>query len=517
MLLVFYADALRWGGRMTVGSHRTETWGFLWSHFALRWHLLVDHSLPFRTALQDHPVGGVLWAKDLFMATLLLPLQLLVGLPIAFMTEQWLLFLLAAGGAFLLARQLGIGRWPAVLAATSFALCPHMLGETYNGNLEAMAMGWAPLWLWALVSVVQRPTVARAVRAALLLFLLLLNNQYYAMGMVIPSAVVLALLWWQRRREPGQLAILLAVGAAVAVGAGAFVPLALFIEQSLAAPDSLALVGSASLAPPNTTDLLHFVQPGAPLPHLDRLAPPFHDLVYPGFALLVLGLAAPALGRRDALRWAWPALALVFLILSVGPALQYEGRLLGEPGEPILTPWSWLMSSGLPLTRFTMPHRMAVLTGLFLSMGLAWTLEGLAERLRARVPGGGRGVAIAQGVLVVAVLAEMLVIQPCPIPFQTMETWPAPHAITLGRAEAEGAVLNYPLYLGQNPRRIYFWYQHLHERPVDMAIRVGPLPTVATRVPLVWELLQLQDPARTRRPGDAPTDRGLGHGEALLE
>lgn len=496
VLGLLFADALRGTGRF-LGAVTTETWAFVWHHWCFRHHLLELGQFPYHLDVLDHPAGGTLWVKDPFWAIALLPVQALGGVPAAVLTEQILLFLLAGAGLFLLARELGAGRWPAALASIAFSFHPHMLGEAYNGNLEALAAGWMPLAAWGLMRALRRATWPAALGAGLLVFLLALNNAYFGFALAIALPVLVAgglWAWWGERPLWARIA---AVGGGGLLGSLLFLPIARLVSGSLASADNLALVDpQIPLRPPNTSDLLHLWRPMAELP-LAEGTPPFQDLIYPGLLLLGLALAAPALlwwagrgrdGARAPLLLASCAalLALLFLVFSLGPVLCWQGQPVGMPDDLIFLPWAYLAQGNSLISRMTLPHRFAVPEGMFLAVGLAFALQAVGSLLsrgrRRGRPWAARG---AMAGITALVLAEILLYPPYDLPVATMELRPAPHASLLARLEAPGAVLNLPIYRGGNDKRVYFWHQSVHGRPIDMAIRVGVPPTVAVELPLV--------------------------------
>ena len=496
------------GFTRVVGTSAAEVWAFLWGHFWLEQSLLEQHRWPFRTTLVDHPTGGVLWIKDPVMLVLMLPVQWLAGIPAAYMVSMLLLFVLAGVGLFLLARLLGLGRWPALLAALTFAFAPHSLGEAYNGNMEALNTCWLPLWLWAMLRVLRLPRAGPVVAAAVALWLLLLANQYWALAMAAVSLPVVAQqLWCQRGQGPGTRRALLALGAAVAAGLVLFSPAAWAILSNLGAADKINAPfvpgGTVPLNPPYLSDALHLVRPLAPLTW-QTVFPPFQDIVYPGLLVLAAAAAAPLLGPSNAWRWWGIAGGVLFLVLSLGPALSWDGRLVGHPDTVVWLPWQYLVPQTPLLSSMTLPHRMAVPAALFLSLGLGFSLQGLWPRWRGRLPLG----AAAAVLLALAALAEILLYPPYRIPLATTEVMPADHARLLRRLQQPGAVLNLPFDRGTHDQRVFLWHQTVHRRPIGQTLRTTEPPSIVGRIPLLWNFagplgrqrLEQHDPAS--RPGD---------------
>ena len=502
-------DAVASRCERVVGTSAAEVWAFLWGHFWMSQSLVQEHAWPFSTTLVDHPYGGVLWLKDPVMLVAMLPVQWVAGVPAAYTASMLLLFVLAGVVLFLLARLLGVGRWPAVLAALTFAFAPHSLGEAYNGNMEALNTCWLPLWLWALLRVLRWPGKGAVAVAAVTLWLLLLANQYWALAMVPVSAGVAAWELWRARANGRLRASLVALGAAVGLGLLLFSPAAYAIISNLGAGDKINAPfvpgGDSPLTPPYVSDLLHLVRPLAPLTH-QAVVPPFQDIVYPGLLLALCALAAPLLGAKGGWRWWWPAGGLAFVVLSLGPALSVDGRLVGHPDATVWLPWQYLVRGTPVLGSMTLPHRMAIPAALFLSMGLAWTTQGLWSRRRAG--------AVAAAALAVAALAEILFYPPYQLPLATTEVKEAAHARLLGALRAPGAVLNLPFDRGTHDQRVFLWHQAVHGRPIGQTLRTTEPPSIVRQIPLLWKF---SGPLGRQRLAARPRDSNDPWGKGKLQ
>ena len=500
---LLYQDAILSAGRRVVAGPDTEVWPFLWGRFWMA-RSLGQGQIPLHTDLLDFPAGGTLWVKDPLAFLLTLPLQLVAGIPAAFTACGVLLFTLSGVGFFLLARLLGAGRWIAVLAGLTFAFCPHALGEAYNANTEAFAGGWCALWLWAMLRAARRPRPGAVVLAGVILAGLLITNQYFALAM---AAVSGPLLWLDLRAgtRPWRRS-LAAVGAAVLVGLVLFAPVAMVIQLAISAPDKLnTLPAQVPLKVPNVTDLKHLLLPLAELSGPQTLKAPFQDLVYPGFLLTALALASPWLGPQKPWRWFFPAAGVFFLIMSLGPVLMVDGHLVTRGNEPVRLPWSYLIADRPLVGNMSLPHRLAIPTGLFFSLGLAWAAQGVLDRLRGR----GRLLAALAPVLILAALVEILWYPPYRVPLATVEVTRPAHARLLGGLPQKGAVLNLPFQSHHHILRRYMWWQAVHGRPVAASLRHSSHPTVAARDPWVGQVadfekygtrqLPLADPGVRRR------------------
>ncbi len=507
------------GGQRVPGAEDTEIWAFLWGGHWMAHALWVEGRYPFETLLLDFPRGGVLFLKDPVALLLAQPLQLLLGIPAAHALRVWALLVGAGFGCFLLARSLGLGRWVAILAGATFTCCPHLLGEVYNGNTEAAAGLWSPLWLWAMVRLVQRPSLGRAAVGGLLLAVLLSSNQYYALVMALVSGpVLLAALLRERQAPLGR--VLLALSGALVLGALLFSPMAWGLFVSMDAPNQLTFLDERiPLEPPWITDLAHLVRPLAILRE-GVFRVPLQDIVYPGFLLVALSLAAPLLGPRGPWRWLWPALGLSLLALSLGPVLVVDTELVRWiSGAPVFLPWAYLIAGKPILGSMTLPHRMALPAGLFLSLGAAWSVQGLVARARRRA--GARGLVLAglAAALLAGAVVEQLAYPPYRVPLATVSLEEPAHVGPLAAVPGEGAVLDLPFIEGASRRRVYLWWQALHGRPIAASLRFGGEPSVVAQVPWLKALFAFQARRSAVPEGDpdaASQLRGAGYAFVVL-
>ena len=495
-------DAVFSGGKRVVGAHDTETWIWLWGHSWMSHSLFEQGRFPYRTTLVDHPDGISLWLKDPLSLLLTLPIQLVAGVRAAFTASELLIFVLAGAGFFLLARSLGIGRVVAVLGGLVFAFCPHALGEAYNANTEAFNAGWCALWLWAMLRAARAPGVLNVLLAGALLTALLVTNQYFAIAMAALSGPLLAAGVWAWRRERAWWRQLAAVAAAVALGLALFVPFGQILLGNISNPGDAALLGGkAEWMVPFVSDARHLLQPMARLNGPHTMQTTFQDLVYPGFGVLALCLAAPLLGPRGPWRWAWPAAALWLVLMAMGPVLMWDAELVRLGGEPLRLPWFYLVSDRPVLEKLTLPHRMMMPAALFLALGLAWTAEGVRQRVDRLGRGRWVGAAVAAA-LIIGAFVEILAYPPYELPLKTVDARIPAHAPVLGAARAPGALLNLPFQMGSNLRTRYLYWQTAHHRPVGTSLDTGPPPAVVRRVPLLQRLAALQRGARALPAAD---------------
>lgn len=508
-----YSGALLSGGGAVVGAEDTETWPFLWGFFWMA-DSLQQGEFPLRTDLMDHPVGGSLWLKEPAFSILTYPIQQTLGIPWAYTFTQLAHSLLGVVGVYLLGRLLKLRALPSILAGLIYGFCPHQLGEAYNGNLDAMNIGWLPLWLAAMVNIIKRRGVGPVLLGALALFLLFLGNQYYAIAAAVLSAPIALLALWHHGNESSPspdssapshprwhpkgdlLGPALRVLIAVAIGAALFIPFGISLKASLNAPDQLTFIDAAPpLHPPYVSDAYHLLFPLSPSESDGNLLP-FQDIVYQGVFMILLGLLGVGIGRRGApWRFLFLPLGLGFVILSLGAVLYYKGEGVSFGEGPLFLPWAYLIVNVPVIGKMSLSHRLAIPAALSLAMAMAVALDGIQSRW------GLRGV-LASAALGLLALGEIFIYPPYDIPLATVSTPAGAHTklLSQGKDTLPGAVLNVPMAVESNSMQIYFWYQALHGRPIDGSFRVGSWPSVTPLAPLIPQIIAPLMNARTSLP-----------------
>ncbi|MBN1661911.1 MAG: hypothetical protein JXA93_26185 [Anaerolineae bacterium] len=529
-IYIVLALLLTWPLAAHLGSHVPGdgaddpplTWNLWW----VRYSLLEQGTNPFDCDVLFYPLGINLafYTLTLLNGLLSIPLQATAGLVAASNLLLLSSFVVGAYGAFLLAREQGIGEraaWPALVAGGIYAFVSSKMGYAALGQWNIASSQWIPFYVLYLFKMGERP---RRWRYPLLaaLFLLL---QAYAELTYASFLVLFTLLWagWQAWRElrSRQAASLLPLATRLAVVGLLFIAglspvLAMMIPEMQA--EGNLLTEGGGFADVFSADLLGFLIPTRLHPVFGALPAEFdfhHGVgqhLYAGYALLALASLGVAAGwRRPAVRF-WLLSAAVFGLLTLGPALQVNGH---DTGLPL----PFALVSRLPFfegNRY--PSRYSVL--LFLSLAMlagygARTLRGAGNR----VSGIGRGAIVAGSALLVALLLfEHLSI---PLPMSDMRVPPIYDRI--GALEGDFTLLDVPVAWRNGARVtgtldpiIMFeqYYQSAHEKRL-LAGNTSRNPPhkfqYFTEAPVIQTLIALEtghavDPAviesdRTLAPG----------------
>lgn len=444
---------------------------FLWDLWWVKTALLSGQS-PLHTGYLFAPHGTALVFHGLALtqALVTLPFQLLReglgGLLVAYNAVILLSFTVAGWAAYRLALRETGHRMGALFCGLAFTLAP--LHFTGTARFHALAIEWLPLFLWALLGVLERARF----RDGLLLGLAFVGAFYasieYAYFLVLASALIGAfeLVASERRAQAWRHGLWWRSGLGFAAAALLTLPywLAFFAESQLSHPE----VGhhASRLAP----DLLDVVLPD-----------PAHSLFGPAALALREGLGMNDLPRGVGMAWAllllagvgiaaavregasrfhrWIGIAVVFGALMFGPAPRWLGSEIGWP-----TPYG-LLSGVLPFfEQARMPMRFSALATLALAVLAA---HGIA-RLSAAAP--KRAPALLAGAF------GLLLFQALQIPLATEPPRVAQAYFEVDAPAGEAALLDWPPGTGMTAE-IEGLHQAVHQQKL-----VQDLPLFLPRV-----------------------------------
>jgi hypothetical protein len=317
---------------------RRDAWQNVWN---LWWvaRAVTSFQNPFFTPLLYFPEGADLSLQTLNVTNgiLALPVTALWGPVAGYNTSVITAFALAGLGAYALALRVSESRAAAFVAGLLFTFSPFHMTKLWDGQLELIALQWLPLYALALLRAVEDRRRVDALLAGLLLALIGYTSWYYFLFFVVYS-VAFGLLWLPgspaRARAITQLALAALAGALLllpvlvpalrAIGVGATPGAPSSDESGPNAVSFLKVIHSA--------DLVDFWLPSALHPLWGAAVTRIGERIHPyiaawnialGYVTLLFGLAALAWRRERA--WRWSVLALIGIILALGPVLQING------------------------------------------------------------------------------------------------------------------------------------------------------------------------------------------------
>ncbi len=330
-------------GRLTTavaGDPNRDNLQFVWNLWWVKEAFLVQHSSPAHVTLLHWPEGGTnhLLGLSVLVPLLALPTTLLGGPVFSYNLWFLLAFPLAGLGGWLLTRFVTGSLRAAFIGGMIFAFFPHKTMQVTNHFLQGMIFLF-PLYAIALLRLLRRPGARRAWVAGLTLGPALLVNLVHIGYFLLPMSVLLLgyHLWrqrdWWARGGPRWVAVML--GLAFGIAAPMLLP---FLFSSVAgeldhyqkpgtvrfSADALALITPAPDHP------LLQAEPFQRWASFQRLGNPEENVAYLG--MTTLALAALGVWRFSRSARPWLLLAVVMIVLALGPFLKVGGSIVGETG-----------------------------------------------------------------------------------------------------------------------------------------------------------------------------------------
>lgn len=321
------------------GDVPVDTAQGVWNLWWVRTALLAGEN-PYVTRMLFYPesINMLYQTLSLPNAILALPVSLLAGPVAAFNSLILLSFVLGGYWVYRLAYALTLDRYAALAAGFVFVCTPYQMQRIYAGPIELIASFWLPLYIIMLMHALTRRTPTSILSAALTLAITTLASQYYGLYAAVYTALhtTLAALLAPRRMRRATFLTGAGVGA---VWIALLLPPLLWMETlSVATPNdwytrqifhSVALI---DLAAPNVLHPLWGEAAERWLSHYH----PFGVESGAGMGAGVAILAGTALLRRWRCAWPWALLALMMLLLAMGPQLRIAEAESAVPGPFLL-------------------------------------------------------------------------------------------------------------------------------------------------------------------------------------
>ncbi len=364
---------------------------------------------------------------------------------------------LCGAAAFILVYKLTADLRPAFLAGLVYMAWPFRLSQLDHPNL--LATQWIPVFMLFLILTLEngrwRDVVLTAVSLALI--------GYGRWQLLIPAAIMGLIYvawhwkqWWPKEQRDRILKLVISAGlAAIFLLPPAF----LLLQEQQKDPGAADLFREGEEAIMQS-DLLAYVTPSNGHFLLREVTKPIYDKYYearfstrrysPYIGLITLLLAILALikKRRESLPWLW--MALVLLLLAMGPLLRVNGTTY--PGIPML----YRLLEPLQVIRLMrVPDRFNMFLALPVAVFAAYGTAVILERFRSK----WKAISVYV-LLLVLILFEYLVI---PVPIHDTPT-PSPFFQELAQEPDAFAVLNLPL--DSLKAKTYMFEQVTHQRPI---------------------------------------------------
>ncbi len=507
MVAFFIALCLTWPVVLSpqsilVGHPGNDTWNHVWGYWWVKEEILSGH-WPTQADGLAFPRGGTLYFIDTIQVWLSFPISVLFGVVAAFNSIMIGEIMLAGIGAWLLAYKVTSDAWSSFAALFLFEMSAHLLGQTYNGISETVCAGWFPLTLWALLRLMERPSIGRAVSLGILGSVCVLTSWYYGLFSIIGALIILIWSGWNRSwlyqwsSITKQLLVSIGVAGTIIIGPVLSFRSSLSAENAIVTRDPEFV--ERSLLNHNITDVTAFFQLSkTPIPDLQALyGEELMIIIYLGWLGIVLaGIGMWNERRKDEWRvWIW--FAGIFFVFCLGPYLHMGGEYFVVDGKRIPLPFLVLYKAFPIFDRISHPFRFVV--GVNLAIAILAS-QGFRILLRRR----------SDMVKMVFISVFPLVLW-CELSIFSPATLPVPHAsaaISTAYSEmrtdpVEGAVLDLPLSLPNLERAVYVWNQSVHERPIPWGLN-DPMPGPLRRNMLTQLLLKIEGTHAHTLPAQIP-------------
>lgn len=197
--LAVFAVVLTWPLALNLktalpGDPAGDTGVYVWNLWIFRHELVTHGHWPFAT---DHIfafTGGSDFGLHNYtpLADMLaLPLIPWVGVVGAFNLVLMTVLALSGWGVYVLGRQVGLRRLPACAAGALFMATP-LISARETAHLSLVTNAALPLFLWALLRTLDRPSVRGGVLVGVIVAAATLSDAYYGIYCVIMGLFVLA-------------------------------------------------------------------------------------------------------------------------------------------------------------------------------------------------------------------------------------------------------------------------------------------------------------------------------------
>lgn len=473
-----------------VGHPGNDTWNHVWGYWWVSEELLSGR-WPTEANGLAFPRGGTLYFIDTIQVLISLPISLVFGPAAAFNCIMLGELALAGVGAWLLAYKVTSDVWASFAALFLFEMSAHLMGQSYNGISETVCAGWFPMTLWALIRMMERPSVKRALLLGVLGAMCVLTSWYYGLFSILGSLLILGWYFWKRSWLYNMKVVIKHVLISAVVAGTVVLGPVLSFRSSLSAENAIVTRDpefvERSLLNHNITDVQAFFQLSkTPIPDLRMLyGEELMIIIYLGWVGLCLAGFGIWKERRKEEWKLWAIFGLIFFVFCLGPYLHVGGEYLLWNGKRIPLPFLVLYKAFPIFDRISHPFRFVVGVNLAIAMLAS---QGLRVVFRKKH--------FAMKVLVLTSLplliwTELTQFSPATLPIPHAKAEVSQAYYDMRTDPVEGAVLDLPLSLPNLERAIYVWNQSVHERPIPWGLN-DPMPTPLRRNLLTQTLLRIE-------------------------
>ena len=320
---------------LTKPAGSTDVYEYMWELWWAKRSLIDMHTSPANVTSLYHPYGSYhpLLLLDAYLMWTSLPAVMLFGPTFAANLHVLSSYVLTGFTTYLLCYWLTRRHWASFVGGLVFAFSPFRADRAAHGDIAIALTYWLPLYVLFLLWLMKRPGVRKALLCGVCLGFSILSSFLHLAHFLMPVTVVLLVhqhfadrrsLYSARFLGPLALAV---VVAGVMIGPFYLPLLQAKLGGELEYFPRFGILGhSAALlsfvVPPSFHSLLRGVGPLRA--SVENLLPGRYYVVYLG--IVSLALAACGLVRKRT--GVWLAVALVSVVLALGPLLHVTGDLV---------------------------------------------------------------------------------------------------------------------------------------------------------------------------------------------
>ncbi len=343
----------------------------------------------WHTNLVYYPQGESLYGHALspLNGALAYPLQKFLPWVQVYNTLIIFNFVVTGLSMFGLAYSYTKAKFPSLVAGAFYTFSAYHLMHS-RGHIEMAAMQWLTFYLLSFIWMLDKPSAKKALVCALLLLLVLLNTPYHLLYAFLLCSILGAFYLGQKRNNKTEIKkivrVLLQFGI---ISAALLGPLLLQYSYHNAVHH---FVGAHDPREHSAELFNYFAQPDGVLGEwTDMLWPEI--LASPGFdenqvrlsvvALVLVSIGLKTKDKRRATKRVWLAVGLIFLVLSLGPIVQYQGYPITRNNLWVYVPLPYALAEQMlpPLKLSGVPARMALVPVMSVSLLAAFGIQTLLE------------------------------------------------------------------------------------------------------------------------------------------
>jgi hypothetical protein len=404
----------------------TDGWQNVWTMWWLKKSLLDLHTSPFYTTYLYHPYGVSLYfhTLDLGAAPISVPLQLFLSPAAAMVVTLLLVTALAGFTAYLLINHLVHNRLAAFAGGVIFAFNPYQFYHLDHGQPNLSTTFWIPLYILFLYRASREGGWWQPLVAGAMLTLVSLADWQFGFYCLLFTAFFALWELWRARRPHALMRVLRAYLVTGLVYAVLVAPIVVGMLHDLL-PTNYAVRPYRQVVL-HSMDLLTLLLPNPLHPLWGDLAKPLYEhaynhAIYANVATLsyvAAALAFVALVARRRAAGFWLLMFALFVALSLGPELRWNGATIGQEGTP--GPLPYRLYGALPFVDVSRSPGLFMKMGfLMLGIGAAFGLDAVMRHPRVR--------RWPRGMLITGLLAVALIgAEYCSLPFDAPPIDPTP-------------------------------------------------------------------------------------------